>query len=66
MAGMIGGKFETPAGADRALFEQHLAPWLGRFFADLERAEAADLYRRIGALGRLFISIESEAFALPS
>jgi TorA maturation chaperone TorD len=66
MAGIVGGKFETPAGADRTLFEQHLAPWLGRFFADLERADAADLYRRIGTLGRLFISIESEAFALPS
>ncbi len=66
MAGIVGGIFETPAGADRELFEQHLAPWLGRFFADLERADAADLYRRIGALGRLFISIESEGFALPS
>src|SRR5215467_10427291 len=66
MAGIVGGKFETPAGADRALFEQHLAPWIGRFFADLEGAEAADLYRRIGTVGRLFISIESEAFALPS
>jgi TorA maturation chaperone TorD len=66
MAGIVGGTFGTPAGADRTLFEQHLASWLGRFFADLERAEAADLYRRIGALGRLFISIESEAFALPS
>jgi TorA maturation chaperone TorD len=66
MAGLAGGKFETPAGADRALFEQHLAPWIGRFFADLERADAADLYRRIGAVGRVFISIESEAFALPS
>jgi TorA maturation chaperone TorD len=66
MAGIVGGKFDTPAGADRALFEQHLAPWFGRFFADLERAEAAELYRRIGAVGRLFLSIESEAFALPS
>jgi TorA maturation chaperone TorD len=66
MAGITGGKFAAPAGADRALFDQHLAPWIGRFFADLERADAADLYRRIGALGRLFISIESEAFALPS
>jgi TorA maturation chaperone TorD len=66
MSGLAGGKFETPAGADRALFEQHLAPWIGRFFADLERADAADLYRRIGAVGRVFISIESEAFALPS
>src|SRR5205807_7827867 len=66
MAGLAGGRLEAPAGADRALFEQHLAPWIGRFFADLERAEAADLYRRIGAVGRLFISIESEAFALPA
>ena len=66
MAGLIGGKFPAPAGADRQLFERHLAPWIGRFFADLERAEAADLYRRVGALGRLFVAIETEAFALPS
>jgi TorA maturation chaperone TorD len=66
MSGIVGQRFDTPAGADRALFEQHLAPWLGRFFADLERADAAELYRRIGAVGRLFMSIESEAFALPS
>jgi TorA maturation chaperone TorD len=43
-----------------------VAPWLGRFFADLEGAEAADFYRRVGTVGRLFIEIESEAFALPS
>jgi len=66
MAGIVGGKFDAPAGADRALFEQHLAPWFGRFFADLERAETAELYRRIGAMGQVFMSIESEAFALPS
>jgi len=66
MAGLAGGQFKNPAGADRALFERHLAPWIGRFFADLENAEAADFYRRVGALGRLFITIESEAFALPS
>ena len=61
---MAGGQFPAPAGADRELFEKHLAPWLGRFFADLERAEGADFYRRVGALGRVFIGIESEAFAL--
>jgi TorA maturation chaperone TorD len=66
MAGVVGGKFPAPAGADRALFEKHLAPWIGRFFADLERAEEADFYRRIGTLGRVFINIEAEAFALPS
>jgi TorA maturation chaperone TorD len=66
MAGLASRRFPAPAGADRSLFEQHLAPWIGRFFADLERAEAADFYRRIGTLGRVFIEIESDGFALPS
>jgi TorA maturation chaperone TorD len=66
MAGLASRHFPAPAGADRSLFEQHLAPWIGRFFADLERAEAADFYRRIGTLGRVFIEIESDGFALPS
>ena len=64
MSGIAGGQFPVPAGADRQLFKKHLAPWIGRFFADLERAEAADFYRRVGTLGRVFIEIESEAFAL--
>ena len=66
MAGLAGGRFPAPAGTDRKLFEKHLAPWIGRFFADLERAEAADFYRRVGTLGRVFVDIETEAFALPS
>jgi TorA maturation chaperone TorD len=66
MAGLVGGTFEAPAGADRVVFEKHLAPWIGRFFADLERAQEADFYRRIGSLGQVFINIETEAFALPS
>jgi TorA maturation chaperone TorD len=66
MAGLASRRFEAPAGAERALFEAHLAPWIGRFFADLERAEAAELYRPVGTLGRVFIEIETEAFALPS
>ena len=66
MAGLAGGAFAAPAGSDRTIFDKHVAPWLGRFFADLEGAEAADFYRRVGTVGRLFIEIESEAFALPS
>jgi TorA maturation chaperone TorD len=66
MAGIVGGRFGAPAGADREMFEKHLDPWLGRFFADLENAEAADFYRSVGTVGRLFIDIEREAFALPS
>jgi TorA maturation chaperone TorD len=66
MAGLAGGDFDAPAGADRDLFDKHMAPWIGRFFADLEHAKAANFYRRIGTLGRLFIDIESEAFTLAS
>jgi TorA maturation chaperone TorD len=64
MAGLAGGHFGAPGGADRGPFEKHLAPWIGRFFADLEQANAADFYRRVGTVGRTFITIESEAFAL--
>jgi TorA maturation chaperone TorD len=66
MAGLASRRFSVPAGAERALFVDHLAPWIGRFFADLERAEAAEFYRRIGTLGRVFMEIETEAFALPA
>jgi len=64
MAGLANGTLPAAAGADREVFEQHLAPWIGRFFADLERAEAADFYRTVGALGRTLIEIETAAFAL--
>jgi TorA maturation chaperone TorD len=64
MAGLAAGCFEAPPGADRQLFEKHLAPWIGRFFADLERAKSAGFYRHVGAVGRVFTDIESAAFAL--
>lgn len=66
MAGLASGKFPAPEGAARTLFEEHLAPWMERFFSDLEQAEAADFYRRVGTLGRVFMTIERQAFALPS
>jgi TorA maturation chaperone TorD len=65
MAGLAGGRFAAP-GADRDVFAKHLVPWISRFFADLERAAEADFYRRVGALGRVFMDIEREGFALPS
>jgi TorA maturation chaperone TorD len=65
MAALAGGRFQAAGDAERRLFGKHLAPWMGRFFADLERAQAADFYRHVGTLGRVFIDIEAEAFALP-
>jgi TorA maturation chaperone TorD len=66
MAGLADGQFAAAPGLQQQFFEKHLAPWIGRFFADLERAEAADFYRRAGTVGRLFLEIEAEAFALPA
>lgn len=65
MAGLVAGEFAAPAERQRDFFGRHLAPWMARFFADLETAKAADFYRPVGTIGRLFIEIEAEAFALP-
>jgi TorA maturation chaperone TorD len=66
MAGIIAKRFPAPTGGDREFFEKHIKPWASRFFADLESAESANFYRSVGKLGRVFIEIETEAFALPS
>jgi TorA maturation chaperone TorD len=66
MAGLIAGDFAVPVERQRHFFDRHLAQWMGRFFADLEAAKGADFYRPVGAIGRLFIEIETQAFALPA
>ena len=71
MAGLAGGRFAANTdgerrGAEKHFFDRHVAPWARRFFADLERAEAADFYRAVATVGATFIHIETEAFALPS
>lgn len=65
MRGLIDGSFGSPADlpAQRRFFNAHLAPWGERFFGDLEQA-AARLYRPVGAIGRHFLAIESQAFAM--
>jgi TorA maturation chaperone TorD len=65
MAGLASGELPAPQESSRTIFENHIAPWMGRFFADLERAEATELYKHVGTVGRIFIEIEADAFALP-
>ena len=66
MAGLASGSLAVAQDAQKMLFEKHLAPWIGRFFADLERVKNSNFYRCVGTVGRLFVEIETEAFALPS
>lgn len=65
MAGLAAGEFAGSAADQRRFFDAHLAPWIERFFADLEAAQAARFYRPVGAIGRVFIDIETRAYALP-
>lgn len=64
MAGLAEGRFDASSDVQRAFFEKHMSPWMGRLFADMETAENARFYRSVGALGRLFIEIEAEAFTI--
>jgi TorA maturation chaperone TorD len=64
MSPLAGGRIAAPPGAEREMFEHHVAPYMGRFFADLEQAGPADFYAGVGALGRAFIEIETEAFEI--
>ena len=66
MSGLASKQLPAPPDSDRLIFDRHMAPWIGRFFIDLENAEGADFYKRVGALGRTYIDIEREAFDLPA
>jgi TorA maturation chaperone TorD len=62
MSGLASGTIDAPRDEERHFFRQHVASWAGRFFADLEAAEAAGIYRVVGTIGRVFVDIEAEAF----
>ena len=66
MSSLAGRRLPAPPDSDRTIFEKHMAPWIGRFFSDLENAATADFYKRLGTLGRIFMDIETEAFELPA
>lgn len=64
MAGLAADRFGAEAGADQVFFSRHVEPWAGRFFRDLEQAQASRFYRAVGTLGATFMDIEAEAFSL--
>lgn len=47
-----------------AFFDRHLAPWLGRFFSDLEAAQNACLYRAVARFGSAYTELESRYFGM--
>ena len=66
MAGMITGAFGAPVdlAGQQAFFARHIGKWAPRFFEDLEAAPSAALYMPVGTIGKEFMAIESQAFAM--
>lgn len=66
MAGLITGRFGQAAtlADQKSFFAKHISPWAGHFFADLEAAKNSVLYASVGAVGRVFMEIETEGFRM--
>ncbi|WP_246036074.1 TorD/DmsD family molecular chaperone [Aliishimia ponticola] len=66
MGALIVGRFGAPADLARqkTFFNRHIGPWAGHFFTDLEAAKNSVFYAPVGAVGRIFMEIEAEAFRL--
>lgn len=69
MAGLAAGEFDAaPLGCGGAgeagFFARHLEPWAAQFMDDLAVAPSADFYRCVAEVGRVFVDIETRAFAL--
>ena len=64
MSGLARGEFEADFAEQARFFERHLKPWASRMFADLEMSASAKFYRAVGRVGRVFMELETEAFAL--
>lgn len=64
MSGLITGSFSAPAdlAEQRRFFDTHIGCWAPRFFEDLQAAPSAVLYKPVGTIGRLFMTIELQAF----
>jgi TorA maturation chaperone TorD len=48
----------------RAFRNTHLSAWIGRFWRDLEQAEAALFYRSVGRLGVVFSELEQRCLSM--
>lgn len=66
MAGIITDEFacESDLASQKAFFEAHLLKWAELFFADLEEAQNAVFYAPVGSLGKAFMAVEAQAFAI--
>lgn len=66
MALIIQHSDEIPFSTQQAFFNDHLAPWVGRFFNDMQNAKAAHFYRSVGFFGESFFDFEQQLIGMQS
>jgi TorA maturation chaperone TorD len=66
MALIIRSSEEISLETQQQFFNDHLAPWVGRFFNDMQNAKAAHFYRSVGFFGESFIEFEQQLLDMQS
>ncbi len=64
MSLIVAAAAESEPQRQAEFFTRHIHSWMGRFFRDLQQAEAARFYRAVGQLGEQFIEVESQYLAM--
>ena len=64
MAMIINSSEEFGFDDQQRFFADHMEPWMGKFFSDLQMADAASFYTAVGKFGESFIGLESRYFAM--
>jgi TorA maturation chaperone TorD len=65
MAMISSGEGAAPIEVQSGFFARHIAPWMGRFFRDMQQAPSARFYRAVGQLGEQFVALEGQHLNAP-
>jgi TorA maturation chaperone TorD len=65
MAMISAGDDPAPIEAQSGFFSRHIAPWMGRFFRDMQQAPSARFYRAVGQLGEQYVALEGQHLNAP-
>ncbi len=66
MALIIRNPDEISLDVQQAFFNDHLAPWVGQFFDDMQNASSAHFYRSVGFFGESFFDFERQLLDMQS
>lgn len=66
MALIIRNGDEIPLATQQAFFNDHIAPWVQRFFSDMQNARTAHFYRSVGFFGESFFDFEQQLLGMQS